>query len=197
MAGIEEEISKFRVLPVKVKENLPRNLLSAEFYMLERILTNQARRFDDKHILRRYNSLFQRAKDLCLKLDIVTLEDMRKDENYDLEGFEKSKDYLLYRLNGGSDEMFSTFAGFRPDIQRMLASLLGPAEIYINSHISERAIEGEFCEMLSLAGSDRWGFYERAKYQVSLCCGWDSSEETCIQGGYDAVMKYVIDRILL
>jgi len=198
MAGIDEEVQKYRIIPRDVKERLFSIMLPAEYYLFER--ASNGKKFDEDFITKRYKSVFDDAKEECRVTDKklgIMFGKKYTDKDYDMNGYEKAKEYLLYRMNGGSDEMFERFSGFRQDIQLMLMSVFQPAELYLEERIKEAAEEGEHSTPLSLAGPDRWHEYEKVKYQVSLFIGWDAPKERQVEGGYDTVLDYVTDRLLL
>ncbi|MBR9691335.1 hypothetical protein GOV06_00970 [Candidatus Woesearchaeota archaeon] len=189
---IEDEISRYRILPRSVKDNIGGYLMPAEFYMIERIRINKGKSFEDKELFERYNNTFISLNNFCSDRWKMGYQE---GSGFDTTGFENSRKYLLYRFNGGSEEMFKRFAGFRGDIKFMLLSILSPAEKYLEEMIAEMSIEGEHMTSFSLAKRERWEERNSIAQHLSMLCGKRSSEY--IEGAYDEVMKYVNDRLLL
>ena len=123
---IEEEIQMYSDLPMAVRQELPKFLLPAEYYMLERIMENNKTPF--KNDMLRRDKLFETAK---------------KWSGDNISRYGRIEEYLLYRLNGGCIEMFDMFLSFNPRIQRLLIAAFQPAEKYFEISLKKTAFEKE------------------------------------------------------
>ena len=194
--NIKKELLKFRRLHNNVMENLADYLLPAEFYMLK-VIANQ-KLFKRNELEYIYASIFRKAKNLCRKSygqPTNPADYLSPCGDVDLNLYQPTRNYLIYRFNGGS--MLKDFKEFRPDIQLTLVSLLKPAEIYFLEYLRNTADAGEFAALDSHPRYNRRNEYEKIRFQVSSLCGDDAPNKLKIKRGYDSIITYIIQRLLI